>query len=271
MTDTLPYKKARFSLKKLRSLHILLVEDNQLNIKLASLILSQNGLIFQVAENGSIAVEKIREQHFDIVLMDMEMPVMNGYQATKLVRYELKSNIPIIALTAHTGEAEREKCLQMGMNDHIAKPIDEKLLFASILHLTGLKKTRKANPAQVKYSMPGISEQVCNLGYLINVTRGNKKMIHNILGVFTEEIPEELSILTEAIKKTNYVLISNLSHKLKSSFSILGIPVLQKILEEMEALGSLASGIDKIKKLYSRAQVIFARAMEEIKAETSKA
>lgn len=155
MTNAVPYNKTGPGLKKMRRLHILLAEDNLLNIKLASLVFAQYGLTFQVAENGSIAVEKIKNGHFDIVLMDMEMPVLNGYQATNLIRHELKNDIPIIALSAHSGQDEKEKCLRLGMNDYIEKPINETILFRSILNLTGSKK--KTSKKKTYYQATGNS------------------------------------------------------------------------------------------------------------------
>ena len=86
-----------------------------------SILFSQHGMKLQMAENGIEGVEKVKAGHFDIVLMDMEMPLMNGYQATTIIRQELKNTIPIIAMTAHSQAGEREKCLLFGMNDHNAQ------------------------------------------------------------------------------------------------------------------------------------------------------
>jgi signal transduction histidine kinase len=144
----IPYKKSveviheaeiageKFNMEKLSKLNILLVEDNQLNVKLMLSLFSEYNLELQVAENGSIGIEKLREYKFDIVLMDMEMPVMNGYEAATIIRNEMKSNIPIIAMTAHAMAGEKERCLSLGMNDYISKPINANLLFEKIYDLT---------------------------------------------------------------------------------------------------------------------------------------
>jgi signal transduction histidine kinase/CheY-like chemotaxis protein len=144
----IPYKKSievipeaedngeQFNMEKLRKLNILLVEDNQLNVKLILSLFSEYGLELQVAENGSIGIEKLRETHFDIVLMDMEMPVMNGYEAATIIRNEMKNAIPIIAMTAHAMAGEKERCLSLGMNDYISKPINANQLFEKIYDLT---------------------------------------------------------------------------------------------------------------------------------------
>lgn len=126
----------KYSIKELCNLNILLVEDNQLNVKLILSLFSEYNLKLKVAENGSVGIEKIKETNFDIILMDMEMPVMNGYEAATFIRNELKSDIPIIAMTAHAMAGEKERCLSLGMNDYISKPINADLLFEKMYNLT---------------------------------------------------------------------------------------------------------------------------------------
>jgi len=159
----IPYKKSvevlkapeivrkNYNMEELSKLNILLVEDNPMNIKLILSLFSEYNLKLQVAENGSVALGKIKENNgstsnlagrqvintcFDIILMDMEMPVLNGYETTTIIRNELKNNIPIIAMTAHAMEGERERCLSLGMNDYISKPINSNLLFEKMYNLT---------------------------------------------------------------------------------------------------------------------------------------
>lgn len=126
----------KFNMADLAKLNILLVEDNQLNVQLILSLFSESNLKLTVAENGSVGIEKLKENNFDIILMDMEMPVMNGYEAATFIRTELKNNIPIIAMTAHAMSGERERCLSLGMNDYISKPINANLLFEKIYDLT---------------------------------------------------------------------------------------------------------------------------------------
>jgi signal transduction histidine kinase len=116
-----------------RKLRLLLAEDNQLNQMLVMHFSRTYGYQTDVADNGKIAVDKLREQHYDLVLMDMQMPEMDGYEATTVIRNELRSAIPIIALTAHAMSGEKEKCLGLGMNDFISKPFDPKDLHKKIM------------------------------------------------------------------------------------------------------------------------------------------
>jgi len=144
----IPYKKSseaekaleitevKQNLDELSKLNILLVEDNQLNVKLIRSLFSEHNMKLEVAENGSVGIQKIKEGNFDIVLMDMEMPIMNGYEAATVIRNEMKSSIPIIAMTAHAMSGERERCLNLGMDDYISKPINANLLFEKMYELT---------------------------------------------------------------------------------------------------------------------------------------
>jgi len=152
----IPYKKSlqrqvtqevaekKYNMEDLSKLKILLVEDNQLNVKLISSLFSENNLKLEEAGNGKVCITKLKENNgstsptacFDIILMDMEMPGMNGYEATTIIRKELKNNIPIIAMTANAMAGEREKCLSLGMNDYISKPINANLLFEKMYDLT---------------------------------------------------------------------------------------------------------------------------------------
>ncbi len=121
--------------KDIQNLSVLVVEDMPLNQLLMKIILDDFGFEQEIADNGKIALEKLQSKSFDIVLMDLQMPEMNGYEATKAIRTKLHSNIPIIALTADVTALDLEECASVGMDDHIGKPIDEKLLYAKIVSL----------------------------------------------------------------------------------------------------------------------------------------
>jgi PAS domain S-box-containing protein len=118
-------------------LSVLLAEDNIMNQMLARKVLSQFGCEVDVAENGGIAVEMLRNKPYDIVLMDIQMPITDGYAASKMIREGLKLSTPIIAMTAHVMSGEREKCISMGMTDYISKPFQINALYALIQKHTG--------------------------------------------------------------------------------------------------------------------------------------
>lgn len=117
---------------------MLLVEDNDINQEVAIGLLEDAAIEVDLAENGEIAVRMARENDYDAVLMDMQMPVMDGIEATRVIRSDPRfQNLPIIAMTANAMATDREQCLKAGMNDHIGKPIDPDQLFSVLLRWTG--------------------------------------------------------------------------------------------------------------------------------------
>lgn len=120
-------------LKGIAGARLLLVEDNEVNQQVATELLEQVQMIVEVADNGLIAVDKVKSMNFDAVLMDVQMPVMDGYTATRTIRQDdTYKNLPIIAMTANAMEGDRKRCLIAGMNDHVAKPIDPKALYGAL-------------------------------------------------------------------------------------------------------------------------------------------
>lgn len=132
-----------YAITQLYERRALIVEDNDLNREIASAILKEEGMYVDEAENGEIAVDKIRNSepgYYDIVLMDIQMPVMDGYQATKAIREFTNTelaNIPIVAMTANAFDEDRKKAMEVGMNDYIFKPISVSKLLDIICRLFG--------------------------------------------------------------------------------------------------------------------------------------
>jgi len=128
-----PEQKTEVKNEGRRRLNILIAEDNKMNQILAVTVLSKYGFNAEVAENGKIAIDMLQRDKYDLILMDMQMPEMDGYEATRYIRNVLKDNIPIIAFTAHAMSGEKDKCLALGMNDYISKPFDAKDLHDKIV------------------------------------------------------------------------------------------------------------------------------------------
>jgi CheY-like chemotaxis protein len=124
----------------MNGLQLLLVEDNFLNQKLIFLNLNRYGVVIDVANNGADAVEKVREKKYDLILMDLMMPIMDGFAATKAIREiesEKSMHTPIVGLTANNFDADREKCLSAGMDEYMTKPFDIEV-FKDILRVLGI-------------------------------------------------------------------------------------------------------------------------------------
>jgi len=120
---------------EIKTLWVLVAEDIALNQLLIKIILGDFGFEYEIVGNGKIAIEKLQTNSYDIILMDLHMPVMNGFEATEYIRKTMKSQIPIIALTADVTTADVSKCKEFGMDDYISKPINENLLYSKIVEL----------------------------------------------------------------------------------------------------------------------------------------
>ncbi|MFZ6768205.1 two-component regulator propeller domain-containing protein [Undibacterium sp. Di26W] len=137
----MPGRENRFD-----GLRVLLVEDNQINQQIAAELMHEAGIIVEVADNGRIAIDKLNKAEFDIVLMDLQMPEMDGYAATTVIRsYPEWLDLPIIAMTAHAMNEEKQRCLDTGMNDHIAKPINPDSFFDTLARWSGQRMPRTSS------------------------------------------------------------------------------------------------------------------------------
>jgi CheY-like chemotaxis protein len=253
-----PIKKIHFN--EIVKMKILLVEDNILNIKLIEHVFSEYGMNADIALNGKIAIDLLQQQDYDLILMDIEMPDMNGYETTKYIREELESNVPIIALTAHALPGEREKCLELGMNDYLSKPINTNKLFESIY-----ETLRVSIAAQTQ-----VSEQIINLQNLKDTMHGKKAAIKEMLGYLLEQVPIYLSDLNGAIERTAYADIAKLAHKIKSAVLIMGAKHLEPLLNEIEQKAKNNIDIDNIISLNDELNKSCKKAMKEVMEEKAK-
>ncbi|MCH5598817.1 response regulator [Niabella ginsengisoli] len=211
----------------LEDLRILLVEDNTLNIKLINGIFLGTNVKVDVAETGGQAVEKVKDSFYDIILMDIELPDMNGYETTRIIRKDLKIQLPIIALTAHVLAGEKERCLEAGMNDYLTKPVNTRQLFEKINALItrefGLKQLAEEKlavntlPSQKLFST---ENTVVDLSYLRELSDNNKEFEKEVIELFLSQVPSQMQELEEAIDHRNYSEIKMLAHKLKSSTAV---------------------------------------------------
>ncbi|MRX40221.1 response regulator [Flavobacterium sp. LC2016-23] len=207
------------------ALRVLVVDDNAINQSLMKHLLSQWNVNFDMASNGLEAVEYLRKKDCDLVLMDLQMPQMDGYTAVQQIREILKLDIPIIAMTAHALPGEREKCLSRGMNEYISKPIKEEELFKLIANF-GLKEL-KSEEVKVPESNPVF--QHIDLTYMKSVSGGNKNFEQTVATQFIENVPAHLEQLSSAYQNDDFKMVKLRAHDLKSSAAIMG---LQAILEE---------------------------------------
>lgn len=206
--------------KMLSDLKILLCEDNTLNQKLAKRVINKFGFQVEIAGNGKIGIEKLQKERFDLVLMDLQMPEMDGYQAVMAIRKDLNMQIPIIAMTAHSLVGEKEKCLEIGMNDYIGKPFTQEELYRKICANLPQQQTKTE-----KEIGAGQKTGTCiaDLDSLREFSGGNKEFEKEVIEMFMSQVPADMDDLEKALIECNNFQIKSISHKLKSSMAVVGL------------------------------------------------
>jgi len=213
------------------ALRVLVVDDNAINQSLMKHLLSQWNIDFDIASNGLEAVEYLRKKECDLVLMDLQMPQMDGYTAVQQIREILKLDIPIIAMTAHALPGERERCLSRGMNEYISKPIKEEELFKLITNF-GLKE---AKSEEITVSQNNMVFEFIDLTYMQSVSGGNKSFEQTVTTQFVENVPLHLEQLITAYQNEDFKIVKLRAHDLRSSAAIMGLlPILEQKLDLLE-------------------------------------
>jgi CheY-like chemotaxis protein len=180
-----------------------------------------------------VAVEKVKDTHFDIVLMDIQMPVMDGFEATKAIRLgdEPGNQVPIIALTANATRKDIEKCLAAGMNDCIPKPFTPEDLFRMLFkYSTSSKSNRNSNnPATVTEAIARELTPANNgfenidLSYLRKVSGGNQEFVHDMLNTFIDTIPRTIADIRGSLSLKDWDELARAVHKIKPSLTMVGL------------------------------------------------
>ncbi len=218
---------------------ILLAEDNEINQLYVKTILNFKCQM-SLALNGKQAIEMVSNHDYDLILMDLHMPEVDGYEATKVIRNmpdKVKSEIPIIALTAAAIKGEKEKCLAAGMNGYLSKPFEPNELFKVILE--NLKNIDKPNLSDFtvlkthKNEIPNKFVYV-NLDYLNSIGEGDSNFLNELVVIFKQQMPILNNQLKEALKNKNYKELGAIAHKAKSSIAMLGVKELVDDLEKLE-------------------------------------
>ncbi|MBK8416366.1 MAG: response regulator [Bacteroidetes bacterium] len=232
-------KKAgsKIPLNDLSDVTILLVEDNKVNQFLAQKLLNKMGFQVEIANNGTEAVASLQAGKFDVILMDVQMPVMNGYELTQVIRTTLPhpvNQIPIIALTAYASNHEKEKALALGMSDYITKPYSPHELLTTILkQVNGKPKVAEVAPAPSESSIT--VEDIRNSSEkLILLFSGSTEDVMSLLHMLIGQIPQLLGESEDHIRQQNWPATSQAVHKLKSSVNLLKINILHNLVAELE-------------------------------------
>jgi CheY-like chemotaxis protein/HPt (histidine-containing phosphotransfer) domain-containing protein len=216
-------------------IRVLLTEDNEFNRFVAIKTLNRCNCVVTEAINGAEAVEKLKTQNFDVILMDLQMPVLDGIEATKIIRKDLKITTPIIALSANAFKNEIDHCIKSGMNDYVTKPFEEKQLLSAIL------KSIKQNdndlvsaPVVIQPVMESTPEKLYNMGKLTELCGGDTDYMKKMVEIFIEQSLLSSKQIVEALAIKDLKTVYQVSHRIKPSIDSLGIVCLKTEVQEIE-------------------------------------
>jgi PAS domain S-box-containing protein len=235
------------------SVRVLVVEDNVMNQKLAVAVLNRLGYLSDVAENGQKALEKLRERPYDVVLMDIQMPIMDGYETTRLIRHELRSSVPIIAMTAHALAGERENTLQVGMNDFISKPFQmEELLRVIRKHLQATSGGNSEAETVGNQTEPSTSNAF-RLDYLRDITADDPEAMAELLDAYLGQTPGQLDELRQALNHGDVPGIKRAAHTLKAPAKMLGLDQAAEWFSQAQELAAAEAPLDELRPVVQTA------------------
>jgi PAS domain S-box-containing protein len=235
-------ENTKTAIANLENIKILLVEDNEFNRIVAQNSLSISNCQVTEAENGQQAIDILKTTTFDVILMDIQMPIMDGIEATSIIRNELKINTPIIALTANAFKTEIEKCKQVGMNDHVIKPFDDISLLETI--------SKYVNQPEAAIQEIQTNEKSYDLKSLRSLSRGNEAFVLKMIAIFVKQTKEIMADTEKAIEENNFTEASRLIHKIKPSIDGMGIVSVHKEVRVLERICLISNNKNEINELF---------------------
>ncbi|HET6993307.1 MAG TPA: PAS domain S-box protein, partial [Bacteroidia bacterium] len=282
---TLPFKKNTSNLppvgedvkkyvdEKLGNVRVLLAEDNEMNQMLANKIFNKWNFQLDIAENGKEAIEKLQAAEYDLVLMDIQMPEMDGYEATQFIRHKMlppKSEIPIIAMTAHAIVGEADKCISFGMDDYISKPFNQQTLYTKISSILS-KKHPVAPDFQAEIS-PAVSQDTkhIDLSYLSQIAEGNHDFMKKMITAFLTQSPPMLAEMSKSLNEKRWKDLRGIAHKMRPSLDFIGIHSIKEVVKNIENYSNEEINLDLLPEMVGQVKEVCSKAMEELKSELTK-
>ena len=252
----------------LQNLKILLVEDNEMNSFIACQSLHYFGCIVDTASNGIEAIEKLAVQKPDLILMDIQMPEMDGIEATKFIRDEMAISTPIIALTANAFKRDIDLYLSIGMNDYVTKPFEENVLFNTIANTLNIK-TKTPTLTNILQSKPSNETPLYDLTNIKTLSRGDQSFVNKMIEIFVEHTPTSVTEIKVAFENQDYLTISKIAHRMKPSIDNMGIHLLKNPIRELESSAKMEVVDDKkVELLIENIENTLAKVIEDLKSTT---
>jgi len=252
--------------KDLENIKVLVVEDIALNQLLMKTLLDDFGFGCDIAANGKIAIEKLATNSYDVILMDLQMPEMNGFEATQYIRKKLLSDVPIIALTADVTTVDLAKCKDVGMNDYIAKPVDDRLLHSKIIGL--LMKPATVKETVIAEITEAIRAKCIDMSYLLRCTKSKPALMMELITLYLEQIPRLITEMKLSLETNDWDTLSSAVHKMIPSFAIVGISSKYENMARMvQEYSSAKSHTAEIPGLVSELEMVCTQACIELQDE----
>nr|WP_315422949.1 response regulator [uncultured Pedobacter sp.] len=237
---------------------ILIVDDNETNRLVASTILLGYGTQVLNAEDGQMALDMVKDDVYDIILMDIQMPELDGYETTKTLRLQGYTGT-IIALTASVVPGEREKCLAAGMDDYLTKPIVEEQLINVI---DSWMKKEPVRPPELEFIGPLYSLEGLRL-----ISKGREDFVTKMIEMFCEQVPDALNKLNACFQENDLPQVSKLAHKLKSTIDHLEIKSVQRTIRNIETLSYEDGGKEELIPMIEEVNRILNEVIRELQLE----
>lgn len=225
----------------LNNKNVLVVDDNSINQLIVKHSLAKLGATTAQATDGLEAIEKLQANKFDLVLMDIQMPGMDGYETTRFIRNQLKSNIPIIAMTAFALQGEDEKCLECGMNGYVAKPFTIETLAASIVNVVASEKEMVKDPNTLSSGKVTV-----DISMLYEISGDDKSYIGLMVHTFVENMPETVRKMENYLQQKDYDNLYKMAHYAKSSLSVIKVSDARELVEKIELLAKQRKDVETI-------------------------
>jgi len=252
-----------------KNIRVLVVEDIALNQLLMKTLLDDFGFERDIASNGKIAIEKLETNTYDIILMDLQMPEMNGFEATEYIRKQMQSQIPIIALTADVTTVDLAKCKAVGMNDYIAKPVDEKILYNKIVNL--VKKPSSIKDTETDEPVVNQKSKCIDLDYLTHRTKSNPALMMEMIALYLEQTPTLITAMHKGFSDKDWNSLHAAVHKMIPSFSIMGISIdFENMAKKVQEYAGTQSQSEIIHDMVTKIGNICTQACHELQDEFNK-
>lgn len=247
----LPRQKMQQPLQvNLKGKRILIVDDNDVNRLVAKIILNNAGVITTEASNGAEALSQLRKHNVDLVLMDIQMPVMDGEEAVRIIRQEISTTLPVVALTANAIKGDHDRFVAAGMNDYLSKPFQEQELLQVIRRCLELIQSSPTDAPRPEPARPALY----NLSEVRAFSHGNAEFVDKMIRLFIEDTPVQVNKMKSRYHDKDLEAMGALAHKIKPSLDTFGVSSLREPIRAIERFGKLQEDDPSLHELIDKVE-----------------